>query len=136
MPPSWPSCERRRTDRSLICCIALRLALSALAKYVFLDEVDPFLHSGRSVIVYHHQTRKRGGLDVQIETHARALRALNGGAEPWALVFRPFRPGVFRDPRAGASRKLAERARLFVQGVWGNGGHLELRVPDLSEVHL
>jgi hypothetical protein len=38
-------------------------------KYVFLDEVERFVERGQTVVVYHHQTRERGGLAAQIQAY-------------------------------------------------------------------
>jgi GTP cyclohydrolase II len=36
---------------------------------VFLDEVERFVERGQTVVVYHHQTRERGGLAAQIQAY-------------------------------------------------------------------
>jgi hypothetical protein len=56
-------------------------------KYVFPDELRPFLDRGQSLVVYHHQTREKGGLAATLSRHFEMVRCL-GSERVWAFVFR------------------------------------------------
>jgi hypothetical protein len=96
-------------------------------KYVFPDEVEQFLQRGQSVIVYHHQTRERGGLAVQVASHVGALRTVAADVPPYAAVFRRRSVRVyFIIPAPGHRDLLLERTQGFIRGPWGRDGHFEL----------
>jgi hypothetical protein len=90
---------------------------AAGAKYVSLEEVVPYYHRGNSLIIYHHQTREKGGLAVTIPEKFALLRSL-GCESPWALVFR-------RMSRSHASI-LARLSSRFMDTRWGLCRHFEL----------
>jgi hypothetical protein len=57
------------------------------AEYAFLDELDPFLRRGQSVVVYQHQTRV-GDMKTQARTWLRMLGQNLNVSPPWAVIFR------------------------------------------------
>jgi len=52
-------------------------------KYVCLEEIAPYLESGKSVLVYHHATRKNS-VPAQAEAEIDRLSRLAGATQPWA----------------------------------------------------
>ncbi|HWR51213.1 MAG TPA: hypothetical protein VN428_08910 [Bryobacteraceae bacterium] len=97
-------------------------------KYVFPDELVPYIRRGQSLVVYHHQTREKGGLTQQIENKAAMLRGI-GASRVWAFVFRRFSVRVyFLIPAPAHAALLAERSRRFIDAtLWGRRGHFEMR---------
>jgi hypothetical protein len=63
-------------------------------KYVRFAELTSLRSPGRSVVVYHHQTRRRGGHLAEIEYQAGRLRAA-GFSTVDALRASPYSPRVF-----------------------------------------
>lgn len=96
-------------------------------KYVFLEELAPYIARGQSVVVYHHQTRERGGVAAQIVRLFAELETLGGAGKPLAMIFRRRSVRVyFVLPAPAHESRLRERAREFVNGPWGRRGHFEL----------
>ena len=86
-------------------------------KYVFLDDLPPYLDRRQSVIVYHH-TSRQGSARQQLEQRFRQIRqALPTGFEVFALRYRrgSSRAYLFL---ARISHQLRGRAKKFVAGPW------------------
>ena len=63
-------------------------------KSIMISEVLQFARPGRCLIVYHHQSRRRGGHHAEMKYWADRLRA-SGFATVDALRARPFSPSVY-----------------------------------------
>jgi len=92
---------------------------AAAAKYVSPEEVGPYFRRGNSLIIYHHQTREKGGLAVTISEKFALLRSL-GCERPWAFVFRRTSVRVyFLMPAPGHISILEKRSYEFLDTSWG-----------------
>ncbi len=60
---------------------------SAAAEYAFLDELDPFIRRGQSVVVYQHQTRA-GDMKTQARTWLGRFAQRWEWFSAWAFIFR------------------------------------------------
>jgi hypothetical protein len=60
-------------------------------KSIMISELDQFARPGRCLIVYHHQSRRRGGHHAEMKYWANRLRA-SGFATVDVLRVRPFSP--------------------------------------------
>ncbi len=56
-------------------------------KYVFLDELRQYLSQGKSLIVYCHQDRRKGGLSEQVREGIELLSKESPFHEAWAFTF-------------------------------------------------
>ena len=103
---------------------------AAAAKYVTPGDVGPFLRNGKSLIIYHHQTRQKGGLAVTIPERFALLRSL-GCQTPWAFVFRRISVRVyFIVPSQAHVDTLARRSSIFLDTLWVHDGHFQLELPS------
>jgi hypothetical protein len=85
------------------------------AKSVSFNDLACLKRSGRTLIVYHHQTRRVGGHIAEIDYNARRLRE-KGFSRVDAIRFSRYSPRVFFI--LNASDAIRERARRFVNR-WG-----------------
>jgi len=89
---------------------------SKSGKTILLTELRALARPGRCLIVYHHQTRRKGGHHAEIEHWADRLRG-SGFATVDALRARPYSPRVFFLLDATADvRQRAEQVGLNWQG--------------------
>jgi hypothetical protein len=104
------------------------------AKYVSKEELAMYIRSGKSLILYQHQTRDKGGLAVTIPEAFAVLRSLGCETTPWALVFRRLQVRVyFIIPSAVLIETLCRRTSEFLGTRWGREGHFELYSPIASQ---
>jgi hypothetical protein len=102
------------------------VAASNGSKHVFPNELEPYLRRGQSLIVYHHQTRERGGLAVTLPEKFEMLQSLGFG-RAWAFVFRRVSVRVyFVLPAHAHTSVLSERSDKFLESAWGKYGHFQL----------
>jgi hypothetical protein len=89
------------------------------AKYVFVDELTPYLARHQSLVVYHHQGR-HGTVDEQARRWLETLVRLPGVAAGWGLTFRRQQVRTYfvvaTEPHASM---LRERTARFLEGPWG-----------------
>jgi len=103
-------------------------------KYLFPDELKPYRQRGQSLVVYHHQTREKGGLATTVPQKFQILHSL-GFEQAWALVFRRVSVGVyFILPAPSHVAILEERSTNFIETEWGWGGHFQLVKPHRREI--
>lgn len=101
-------------------------------KYVFLDEILPFLNRDQSVVIYHHHARNEN-LDTQIERQVQKLHA-SGAQHVWAFTFHRKSVRVFFVVAASRhSSLLLDRSREFAATLWGQRGHFHLHTPMIKE---
>jgi hypothetical protein len=101
---------------------------TAGAKYVSPEEVGPYFRRGNSLIIYHHQTREKGGLAATIPAKFALLRSL-GCEAPWAFVFRRISVRVyFIMPSPAHLDILARRSSQFLETPWVRDGHFQLEL--------
>ncbi len=99
---------------------------NAAPKYVFVGDIAPYITRGQSLVIYHHQTREKGGLSAQIEAKFAILHSL-GVERPFALVFRRMSVRIyFVAPAPARDGILGERARRFIDTLCGRRRHFEL----------
>ena len=103
-------------------------------EYVYLKEITPYLESGKSVLVYHHLTRK-GHAQDQVKAEIDRLSGLPGATPPWAFVFK--RQSVrfyFCIPTKRHRATLLERSRQFLSGPWGLAKHfVQIGLPQEAQ---
>jgi hypothetical protein len=98
-------------------------------KYVFPDELGPYLQRRQSLVVYQHQTREKGGLQATLRLKFQMLSSL-GFEQMWALVFRRVSVRVyFILPAPPHVALLAERTESFLNTEWGLRKHFEREDP-------
>jgi hypothetical protein len=89
------------------------------AKYVFREELTPYLAVGQSLVVYQHQTRHRGGLVEHVRATLAHLAALDGADRPWALTYHAqVVRTYFVIPTPAHAAVLMERTRHVCAGPW------------------
>jgi hypothetical protein len=102
-------------------------------KYVFVDEIRRYLAQGKSLILYCHQDRRKGGLSEQVREGIELLSNESPIHEAWAFTFHRQSVRIYfvvpRNQRMAAL--LAERSRAFINGCFGIRGHF--RLEGLSE---
>jgi hypothetical protein len=95
-------------------------------KYVFLCEVQAFLERGQSLVVYHHQTRRRGGLELEI-AHWRSELNQIGVSDSHAIVFCKGSVRTYFVLPADRHRAvLLQRVAEFTSGLWRAHGCFSL----------
>ncbi len=86
----------------------------------------------QSLVLYHHQTREKGGLAATLPLKFKMLRSL-GFEEAWAFVFRRVSVRVyFILPAPPHVAILAKRSASFLNTHWGLRGHFQLVRPGRS----
>ena len=99
-------------------------------KYVFLDELSPYLRRGQSLILYQHIDRS-GRAGSQIRKRLCQLRQMQDGCgNAFAILYHRGTSKVYLIvPTQDHSCVLFERAQRFVEGCWGQHGHYTLFPP-------
>jgi hypothetical protein len=94
-------------------------------KHVVLDEIREFLSRGQSLVVYCHQDRRRGGLDVQVREGIELFRRESQIHKAWAFSFhrRAVRIFFIVPARESMAQLLTRRSADFKEGPFGMGGH-------------
>ncbi|HSR07722.1 MAG TPA: hypothetical protein VLM42_11265 [Bryobacteraceae bacterium] len=99
------------------------------SKYVFPDELKPYLQREQSLVVYHHQTREKGGLATTLPLKFHMLRSL-GFEHAWAFIFRRVSVRVyFILPAPRHTADLEARSARFLNTEWGLRRHFQLVRP-------
>jgi hypothetical protein len=94
----------------------LRLTRQYAGKSVTIGEMKELQNGTRPMVVYHHQTRRRGGHSSEICDLAARLRE-SGLNVSGALRAKPWSPRVFF--MLNADRQLRERAKSIAE-LWGS----------------
>ena len=92
-----------------------RIGTKQSIKSVSFHELQDFRRRGRQIILYHHQTRRKGGHEAEIEFNADRLRS-QGFARVDAIRANRYSPRVFF--LLDANREVRRRAAHFAK-VWG-----------------
>ena len=99
----------------------------AAVKYAYLEEVEPLLKRGQSLVIYHHLSRKGTHAD-QIARWLKRLQQEFNPIDSFALRYRPRSPRAFfvlaQQPHA---QILRERAAALLASPWQE--HFELHEP-------
>jgi hypothetical protein len=94
-------------------------------KYVYLDEVAPYLHRGQSVVIYQHIHRDGPAIEQIQRQRARIENEVSGAHEVRALLYRRGTARAFFVIAAPAHASLLdERLDGFVAERWSQ--HFEL----------
>jgi len=102
-------------------------------KYVFLEEITDYVSRGQSVVIYHHQTREKGGIRVQVDQRLRLLLQMSSAAEAWTLIFRRQSVRAFIVVCCPKHvQQLRNRSLAFQNTVWCRDNHFELYAPILE----
>ena len=94
----------------------LRLTLRRAGKCVTIEEIEELAQRHRTTIVYHHQTRRKGGHRAEIRHLAARLKE-SGLEVSGALRARPWSPRVFFI--LNGDKELQDRAKAIAE-VWGD----------------
>jgi len=87
------------------------------SKYALASEIDTHLDAGQSVIVYQHQTRRKGGVEAEIQHWA--ARFVPRCPSAFAVVFRPYSVRIyFVLPSECHRHLLRERTTSMIAGGW------------------
>lgn len=94
-------------------------------KYVYLDELTPFLQKGQSLIIYHHLCRN-GFAEEQVNFRLCQIRDyVHESPKPWAVL---YRRGTLRAfiliPTPEHQENLYEKTKSFLKTSWSQ--HFEL----------
>ena len=94
-------------------------------KYVFFDELMPYVDRDQTIIVYQHADRT-GTFEEQVSRRLRQLRTqMEPGAEPFAIIWRSISTRAFLvTPAESHDAVLRARAKNLLAGPLGQ--HLEL----------
>jgi len=88
-------------------------------KYVYFDELGPYLSRGQSLVVYHHMGRNPKVPEQIQQRLAEITRRLEGCSSPFALRYgRGTSRAFFVVPTKAHRTVLLERAGRFVLGPW------------------
>jgi hypothetical protein len=98
-------------------------------KYVFPEEIAPFLHRQQSLVIYHHHAHNEG-LDPQLDRHHQELAVDARTHNTWAITFHRRSVRAFFVVEAGRhSPKLLDRSHRFLKTLWGQREHFKLWTP-------
>jgi hypothetical protein len=98
------------------------------AKYVYFDELAPYLSRGQSLVVYHHMGRNRRAADQIRERLDQIGTRLDGCDRPFALRYHRGTSRAFLViPAKRHGALLFDRAKHFVSGPWSK--HFSLVAP-------
>jgi hypothetical protein len=88
-------------------------------KFVYFDELVPYLRRGQSLVVYHHMARNCSALEQIRERLAQITDRLRGCGAPFALRYhRGTSRAFFVVPTDAHRAILLERADRFLSGPW------------------
>jgi hypothetical protein len=97
-------------------------------KYVFFDELAPYLRRGQSLVVYHHMGRNRRAADQIQERLDQITTRVEGCDTPFALRYHRGTSRAFLViPAKRHGALLFDRAKRFVSGPWSK--HFSLVAP-------
>ena len=94
-----------------------RATRKASVKSVHPDELAYFRRPNRTIVVYHHHSRFKGGHEAELRFYANRLRD-SGFQRVDALRAKPFSPRIFYI--VDADDEIAERAKRFASK-WSDG---------------
>jgi len=88
-------------------------------KYVYFDELAPFLQRGQSIIIYHHLCRK-GSAEEQIGIRLKQIKeSVQEFPSPWAVIYRRFTLRAFIViPTIKHQEILYKRTKDFLNSSW------------------
>ena len=133
----WLEAVRRKLERADLLFLdpdnglepaAFRPTAAKSGKSIMLCELRELTSPGRCLIVYHHQSRRKGGHHAEMKHRADRLRA-SGFATVDALRARPFSPRVYFLLDAPALiRQRAKQIAVDWQDciTWHPGGNVEV----------
>ena len=103
-------------------------------KYVYYDELLPYLQRGKSLVIYHHISRQ-GSAEEQIDARFSQINAcLEGYDCAFALRYHRGTSRVFFVIASENHRNiLIDRAKGFVRGPWSQ--HFTLITPGNTHLH-
>lgn len=98
-------------------------------KYVFLDELREYVKWGKSLILYCHQDRRKGGLREQVREGIELLSKVSPLRKAWAFTFHRQSVRIFfvLPSTRRMAKLLAQRSKDFAAGCFGSGGHFCLK---------
>ncbi len=100
----------------------------AAQKYIFIDELAPYIERGQSVVVYQHATRQKGGIEATVAGWLSRFGDAIRPASAWAMTYHRQQARIYFVLSSATHRRtLEECSRELVAGPWGRGGHFRLR---------
>ena len=99
------------------------------ASLVFLDELREYVKWGKSLILYCHQDRRKGGLREQVREGIELLSKVSPLRKAWAFTFHRQSVRIFfvLPSTRRMAKLLAQRSKDFAAGCFGSGGHFCLK---------
>ena len=95
-------------------------------KYIFFNELIPFLERGQSLVAYHHMSR-RGSSAEQVRGRLAQIEYRLGHGAFALLYHRGSARAFFVIPVEGHEESLRSRAEIFLESPWSR--HFELVTP-------
>ena len=87
------------------------------AKYVYYDDLDPYLKRGQSLVICHHLNRGRKSLDQVYRRQREICEKL--GSRALAMRYHRGSPRAFiLIPQGGLRKELVDRTRRMTAGPW------------------
>ena len=87
------------------------------AKYVYYEELDPYLKRGQSLVIYHHLNRGRKSLEQVYRRQREIYEKL--GSRALAMRYHRGSPRAFiLIPQGGLRREVMDRTRRMMAGPW------------------
>ena len=87
------------------------------AKYVYYNELDPYLKRGQSLVIYHHLNRGRRSIEQIYRKQREIYEKL--GSRALAMRYHRGSPRAFiLIPQGGLRREFMDRARRMMDGPW------------------
>ncbi len=89
------------------------------AKYVYYEDLDPYLKRGQSLVIYHHLNRGRRSLDQIYRRQREIYEKL--GSRALAMRYHRGSPRAFiLIPQGGLRKGLMDRTRRMLAGPWSS----------------
>jgi len=97
-------------------------------QYVYATELAPYLEAGKTIVIYQHATRTKGGLSEIMRRAGTLLRSFGCQTMPSAFVFRRISVRVyFIVPAQAHVEILATRSSTFLETAWAQERHFEFQ---------
>jgi hypothetical protein len=97
------------------------------SKYVWYNKLEPFLHSGKSIVVYQHSNHQKGGAEEAIKRRTSGLRDKLKCGRIWATRWHRFQSRVyFLIPTAVHNARMEKAIDQLQASPWCQGDHFSV----------
>tara|TARA_Y100000310_G_scaffold184473_1_gene184602 strand:- start:109 stop:474 length:366 start_codon:yes stop_codon:yes gene_type:complete len=98
-------------------------------EYVWYDELEPFFLCGKSLVVYQHGNRDKGGADEAIKRRAGELKAALRCQRVWAVRWHGVQTRTyFLIPAVEHIPRMEQAVRGLEESRWCLDGHFSVTV--------